>query len=195
MKRIITLSFAFTLLVPVAMTAQNTSKAPVSSKTFVEALLAEGPTVAYKKELMLYGQFIGTWDIVIKATIPNQPVKTTTSVWVFHWILEGRGIQDVIIPGGDHPATGFGTTLRMYDSKTDTWKIYWADPIEGRYTYLTARNGEGKIIQKGEFKPGVPMRWIFFDISKNHFQWRNDISFDGGKTWITVQHIEAVRDK
>jgi hypothetical protein len=62
----------------------------------IKGLVANGPDPILKEKLMLFGQFIGNWDIIEARYV--QPDGT----WVnmkgevhFGWILGGTAIQDV----------------------------------------------------------------------------------------------------
>jgi hypothetical protein len=76
----------------------------------LDLIAAAGPYAPLTKELMLYGRFVGTWDV--EATwYDGEEVRRGTGEWHFAWVLGGRGVQDVLYGSGASPDR-FGTTLR-----------------------------------------------------------------------------------
>ena len=62
----------------------------------IKGLMANGPDVSLKEKLMLFGQFVGDWDIVEARYMQadGTGVKMKGEVH-FGWILGGTAIQDV----------------------------------------------------------------------------------------------------
>ena len=46
---------------------------------------------------MLFGQFVGGWDVESHQYAPDGAERTLRGEWYFFWALEGRAIQDVIV--------------------------------------------------------------------------------------------------
>jgi hypothetical protein len=61
-------------------------------------IAASGPFEEYSEKLMLYGQFVGSWDIDATWYAHDGTRRTGRGEWHFNWILGGRGIQDVLLP-------------------------------------------------------------------------------------------------
>lgn len=157
------------------------------------SLHADGPQTEHAEKLMLYGQFAGSWEAEVFDYEPDGTRRKSRGEWHFGWVLEGRAIQDVFIApprsarGGGVPAgkrNSYGTTLRVYDPKSDTWSITWISTVNARRTTLTGRKQGEEIVQEGTDEDGDRIRWIFSDITPDSFRWRGEVSHDQGKTWF-----------
>lgn len=104
-------------------------------------------------------------------------------------ILDGYGHIDRIFVDKSLNVEPFeGFTLRFYNPKTETWKIWWSStqspgildiPVEGQFTgnvgvFLTSYNFAGKEVL-------VKFEWIKSD--PEHPKWQQYFSFDQGKEW------------
>jgi len=155
-----------------------------------EALISEGPA-SDARELMLYGQFVGEWEFDWTEYDDGGAVRAAArGDWIFGWVLEGRAVQDVwIVPGRE-----YGTTLRVYDPRTGTWKVTWNGPIQGTRASFVARVSGGEIVQEGVSAEGQPLRWIFSDIRDDSFRWRAVYSVDGGRSWRLRTEMNVQRN-
>ena len=140
----------------------------------------------------LYGRFIGSWDLDVTQFPEGGPARRRKGEWHFGWVLEGRAIQDVwIVPRrgplreGDAAANAFsyGTTLRIYDPRNDTWQIQWSDPVISNFLTMIGRKEGDDIVQLGRDQEGRPIRWSFSDITPDSFTWRGETSPDQGANW------------
>jgi hypothetical protein len=93
-----------------------------NSRVF-ELLAASGPYDEHAEKLMLYGQFVGSWDIDATWYEKNGASRKGKGEWRFAWILGGRGIQDMLFAVG-MPPHKFGTTLRCYDPTLDLHRYH-----------------------------------------------------------------------
>jgi len=158
-----------------------------------ELIAASGPFEEYPEKLMLYGQFVGSWDIDATWYQPGGQRRTGRGEWHFNWILGGHGIQDVLFASGAPPHQ-FGTTLRCYDSHMDAWHISWMQPAGDEFVHLLGRKSGDRIVQEGVGSdPLRRERWSFAEITTNSFLWLGEVSFDNGVTWILEQEMRAVR--
>ena len=73
----------------------------------VEALHARGPAPGYTDELMLFGRFVGSWNVAwTGADEKGQPTSRRGELH-FGWVLGGRAVQDIwIVPGRGVPGKG-----------------------------------------------------------------------------------------
>ena len=176
----------------------------ISTGTFgssdTRRLNASGPAPSTAEKLMLYGQFIGDWEFDYIGTNPDNSKVTGKGEWNFRWVLEGRAIQDTwILPlrsqrqKTGEPADEYGTTLRIYDSRIDAWRIVWSGPVAGTLRDFIARKVDETIVQECETKDGTPMRWIISEITDKSFHWRSVISRDKGKSWEPREELFARR--
>jgi hypothetical protein len=159
----------------------------------LELLAADGPFPEHADKLMLYGQFVGSWDI---HSINFQADGTRTEwqgEWHFAWILGGRGVQDVLWVTGA-PPHDYGTTLRCYDEERDVWHVSFMALASKEFVHLVGRHLGEHIVQEGAgLDPRRVERWTFSDITPTAFTWRGEVSFDQGKTWSLEQEMRAVR--
>jgi hypothetical protein len=104
-------------------------------------------------------------------------------------VLEGRAIQDVwILPGVFH-----GTTLRVYDPRSNAWHILWSDPLHQYYSRQVGRPEGRDIVQIGRNDSGELTRWSFRDITPDSFRWLGERSTDDGATWQLQAEFHARR--
>jgi hypothetical protein len=172
---------------------------PASASAFLAALSSAGPASDRAEKMQLYGQFVGSWEMDVRAPNPaGAPFEGKGEIH-FGWALEGRAIQDVWITpprGRPEAAAGpvqfYGTTLRVYDPALDAWHILWSDPLKQYYSRQLAR-AEGKdIVQLGEDASGK-VRWRFTEITPRSFHWIADRPEpDGGWRLIVEFFVRRV---
>jgi arginase len=157
-----------------------------------------------KPEYDMYARLLGNWRLkMIDYDSNNLTTRHRTGIWYFSRTLEGRAIQDVLVSPefGERPdgsaLTGnrYGNTFRMFDPKTNQWKIDWFNPVSGAHNQLVARTENDKIIQENVESGGLMMRWIFENITAESFHWYGEESSDKGKTWVLSAEFFASRIK
>jgi hypothetical protein len=162
----------------------------------ITALHVDGPTGEHAEKLMLFGRFVGSWDLQWTG---GSTAGTATGELHFGWVLGGRAVQDIWIvpgrgqPGHDQPPRGFhGSTIRFYDPTIDAWRSTWIEPINGRVRRFIGRpDGDDIVLLSDEDDP--PLRWRFTDIKTDSFTWRAETSHDGGTTRHFDEHMLATR--
>jgi hypothetical protein len=161
----------------------------IESLEFRQALMASGPASDRAEKMMLYGQFIGSWDGTVIVHHPDgQRFKNSCEVH-FGWALAGRAVQDVWIAPARKTRTAegedgmYGTTLRVYDPKTDQWEITWIDPVRRDFNRMVGRSVGNEIIQEYGDEAGDICQWCFTDIRPDSFHWISRESKDGRSTW------------
>lgn len=169
---------------------------------FLAALHADGPDPRLAKALSLYGRFVGSWRVELADHFPDGTTDRSIGEWHFGWVLQGRAVQDVWIAPpsprqAQNPPAGwplrYGTTLRMVEPATRTWRIVWTDPALGFQVMQVGREIDGDIVQEGKTHDGKAMRWSFRDIERQRFRWLGEVSEDGGKTWRLQLEMRAQR--
>lgn len=153
-----------------------------------QILHADAPAADRATQMMLYGQFIGSWDGALIYVDPQGVRRETSAEIHFGWVLEGRMVQDVwIAPARDAGAAAstlmHGTTLRVYDPQNDVWHITWIDPVRQVYNRMTGRKIGDEIVQEYRTEEGARVQWLFTDVRADSFHWVNRRSEDDGKTW------------
>jgi hypothetical protein len=83
--------------------------------------------------------------------------------------------------------------VRVYDPRLKLWRFTFHGPVHGTTVDMLAFAVGLEIVQE-RFSGGRCERWIFSDISDEHFYWRSVLSTDGGVSWRLTQAIEARRD-
>lgn len=154
----------------------------------IEALRADGPAQEIAEEMMLFGQFVGAWDVVVATKGNTGEIAELTGEWSFGWALSGRAIVDVWkVPGREH-----GVAVRYYDARIRAWRVSWSGPQTARQILFLAGQVGDEIVLEGE-EDGRPVRWIFSEIGANSFRWRAVSSWDEGATWNLTQEMRATR--
>lgn len=154
------------------------------------ALVASGPASEVATELELFGQFVGEWRVQNALFSESKGTWLESSlVWIFDWIISGRGIQDVLV---DSTGLALGTTVRTWDDLAG-WRVVWFCPRAGEHVVLSAVDHGSEIRLDGQQADARHVRWIFSDIRSDSFAWDGWCSNDGGETWWHEQHMEAHR--
>ena len=116
---------------------------------------------------------------------------------IFHGVLEGMAIQDVIVlPSRDtkteipHPLTEYGTTLRVYNPNTHAWDIAYC--YTGEIIRLEARKQDDMIVLTNI--DDNKKKWVFVKIEENTFHWQNITIKEDGE-WHINADIYAERIK
>ena len=169
----------------------------------IAALAADGPWPGHAKKLMLFGQFVGPWDVDITLFDLDGSVRAEgRGEWLFGWVLEGRAVQDVLVrPPRAERASGavetdfweYGTTIRVYDPAIDAWHVTWFAGVQGKALALTARAVEDRIVLDSVEREPLAFRWEFSDILADSCRWLGSASDDGGESWLVLQEMRLRR--
>ena len=165
----------------------------------VEALHVAGPAGEHAGKLMLFGRFVGSWQLQWSGSGPDGEPAATTGELHFGWVLGGRAVQDIwIVPGRGEPGEGVpplafhGSTIRFYDPAIDAWRSTWVEPVNGRVRRFIGRPaGDDIVLLSDEDDP--QLRWRFTDIEPDSFRWRAEISHVAGATWEFDEEMLATR--
>jgi len=112
------------------------------------ALLSEKPSAENRDQLMLFGQFVGSWQFESVEYHDDGSRPTQKGEIYFHWVLQGTAVQDVWIEAerSDSDLKEYGTTVRFYDPKTKSWKVTWIEPLRGAATILKVRRSATRLL-------------------------------------------------
>jgi len=168
----------------------------LDNKTKLEGLHADGPNSENKEKLMLFGQFVGDWDILENRSLrPDGTWAITRGELHWRWILEGRAVQDVwmTIDEKTGEAIPWGTTVRFYDPKIDAWRSVWISPRQGVVRTFIGRRVGYEIVLEGKNAEGQPEKWIFYEITLDSFKWRGEKSHDDGKSFVIGEVMQIKR--
>lgn len=161
-------------------------------QNFTQTLISENRGDGLPEEYDYFGGLIGSWDLDY---VDNNSSRTVKAEWHFARILEGMGIQDVIIlPSLDartatpHPDEEYGTTIRIYNPTTHAWDIAYC--YTGKIMRLEARKQDDMIVLTN--LADERQKWVFASIEDNAFHWQNVTVQETGEWHINVD-IYATR--
>jgi hypothetical protein len=158
---------------------------------FAGALLSAGPSGELGAAASTYDWLIGVWDAELIDFLADGSRHEQRGEWHFSWALEGRAVQDVLIAprrfkrnrSGPRKADRYGTSIRIYDSKEQLWRITWINPVTGNHEQLTGRKIGTDVVQEGKRASGQPIRWVFTHITPNSCLWYGEALQADGRTW------------
>src|SRR5207245_4474235 len=139
----------------------------------IKGLGADGPLPELKEKLMLFGQFVGDWEMDARYPQPDGTEIRAKGEIHFGWILNGRCVQDVWMSRDQRTGRAIpsGTTVRYYDPKIDAWHSIWISPKQGIMQSFVAKKEREESVQKGGTKAGYPEQWIIPQTTHASFPW------------------------
>jgi hypothetical protein len=150
----------------------------------------------------LYGWLVGSWDLDVLYYWAND-VSSRGIKGEVHagWVLEGRAIQDVWIMPPRSERSGppdkkmnmYGTTLRLWDSTIQAWRITWRNPAGDHHEDQIGRLDGPDIVQLGLRPDGTQTRWSFKDITGQSFHWLGESLASGEQIWKREGEFQARR--
>jgi hypothetical protein len=168
--------------------------APLFAQSTFPELLAEKPDPKFHDKAITLGQLAGAWTWEGSGLSADGTRSVTDKGQLtFHWILDGRAMQDVWMETerSDGDALVLGTTVRFYDPKTDTWRATWLDPGNHAMKAITGRRAGDDIVFEGTSSDGTQFQWIFSEIKPDSFRWHAE-RLIGGK-WVLYEDLRARR--
>ena len=167
--------------------------------TFEEIAGASGPHPEHAEALMLFGQFVGSWDVTARQIAPDGTERSLRGEWHFFWALEGRAIQDVILTprrADRDPSRwqmgDYQTALRFYRPADGTWDVTAISPVYDQVNRLVARQVGGEIVLEGHRPDGRAQRWRFYEIGRDRCRWRGEVVLENG-TWSIEEEMVLTR--
>jgi len=157
--------------------------------SFIDALKATGRSSEIPEADDAYGWLAGSWELDCRR-YAGEPVSIPGEAH-FGWVLEGRAIQDVwIMPkrsesnsSSDRTKNMFGTTLRVWDSSIQAWRIIWRNPVHNHFEDQIGRRIGKDVVQIGMRTNGVATKWSFTEITRDSFHWLGEALNADGITW------------
>lgn len=142
-----------------------------------------------------FAPLIGKWSFKWHDNIGTENESNNEGIWTFSRVLEGRGVQDTFVTSKINPRTGkheqeYGTTVRLYNPLNRNWDIFYG--CTGEAVLLVANREGDEIVLTCTSPVNLMMKWIFYDIRNDTFSWKNIVSFDNGKNWVTKARAEDV---
>jgi hypothetical protein len=154
---------------------------------FHAVLAAPGRSPEIPEALDAYGWLVGSWELEC-LHYKGAPVSLKGEAH-FGWTLEGRAVQDVWIM----PGHMYGTTLRVWDSGIQAWRISWKNPVQNHFEEQIGRRVGDEIVQVGLRANGTPTRWRYTEITPDSFHWLGEALEADGKTWRLEGEFQAKR--
>ena len=168
---------------------------------FASALVASGRSPEIPASADVYGWLVGSWERDVFDYDADGNARRSKGEVHFGWVLEGRAMQDVWImpPRAERTANldqrhnRYGTTLRVWDSSIQAWRVTWINPVTGRRNELIGRRSGPDIVQAGTHDDGTSIRWVFTDITPDSFRWTGESLQSDGTTWKLEDEFRARR--
>jgi len=147
-------------------------------------------------ETKLMGQLAGSWDaeqtIIGKDGTWNG--RKSKAIWRWYYILDGHAIQDDWISIDSlNRKKAVGTNIRIYNPDDKLWYMAWIDKTHRRLATFTATNESGNIVMDGTNSNGRHIHNTFYNIKQDTFDWKQEWTFDEGKSWVEVARIHCTR--
>lgn len=155
----------------------------IVSKAVLLILLLTGSAYAQSEPETYFDFWVGEWEVsweegedsVGKGINTIEKILDDTVIRENFRILEGQN-------------AGFkGTSISVYQKRSETWRQAWADNQGGYFDFRGSLDGNKRIFQTADrvMDDGSKMtqRMVFYDISKDAFTWDWEASNDGGDTW------------
>ncbi|HSZ74388.1 MAG TPA: hypothetical protein VK779_06185 [Rhizomicrobium sp.] len=162
----------------------------------VVVLLARGPHQDIGQSHNIFANLNGSWDVEVFDVETDGARRVSAGEWHFAWILEGRAMQDVFVSParadrkGNVPVKGnrCATTLRIFDSAEENWRVFYFNPVAQSYELLRAQQQGSDIVLEGTDAHGHAIRQAFTDIADNSFRWRREIQKPDGNWQLLAEH-------
>ncbi len=176
------------------MTAKESAR--YAEVPFIKHLHAMGPFKPLKDKLMLFGQFVGDWDIV-EAKSLQEDGSWITSTGELHsgWILGGTAVQEIWKSNGDGIEDTGGTTIHTYDPEVDLWNSIWISPNQATIRGFEGNRSGREIVLESRESNKKRMKWVFYDVKGSSFKWRSESTIDAGNSWITTEKMFLKRQR
>lgn len=149
-----------------------------------------------------YGWLIGSWKLVVcRYAGIDVGERGIVGEAHFAWVLDGRAVQDLwIMPRRSERTVSlgktmnmYGTTLRIWDSSIQAWRITWSNPAGDHYEEQIGRWSGKEVVQIGTRINGTPTRWRFTEITADSFHWLGEALETDGKMWKLEGEFRAKR--
>lgn len=183
--------------VPDVVVIDSGNKPPVGDVLL--DLLLDDPSACLNGPVRQFGRYVGDWDIAEEVSSDGVNWSPGNGArWKFTCVGGGTAIQDYWVPkapDGFSFLSGFGSNLRIYDRKNDSWDVVWAGPGGPSFTHLTGKaDAEGNIVMYWLSPVQTPPRRItFYTPTGDGWNWLLEVSNDDGVSWQPIYKIRATR--
>lgn len=133
--------------------------------------------------------WVGKWT----ATWKNPDGTTANATNTIEKTLNGTVLQEHF----NDPNSGFkGTSISVFNPKTNEWHQAWADNQGGYYDFIGETIGAKKIFKTQPVTKDDTVyiqRMVFYDITHTSLTWDWESTIDGGKTWTLNWRVNYTR--
>ena len=153
------------------------------SKTIYGEINANAP-----EELRAFSFLIGKWEGQGRTKIEDGKVAEFPMRWIGRYILDGMAIADEGHGPGPDGSAYMGISFRQYDALRRTWIIEFLN-VNGSFIRRQVNASTGAVTVSGQDvlitcgSPGMEIREHYRVPDRDHFNYRLDLSTDGGKSW------------
>ena len=150
-------------------------------------------------QLSQFAFLIGDWSCTTKFMKQDgKSYREGTAEWIGVYTLDGCAIQDYWIGHGPQGKDYYGTNIRSFDQKTGKWTNRWLPAGTLQWSSFESEMKDGKMVMIGgggtSPRGDFISRNTFYEIGPDSWRWRQDRSYDQGKTWFEgVGFIDAKR--
>jgi hypothetical protein len=152
---------------------------------------APAPKPCSSPENSQFDFWLGDWDASWPAAA-GSPAGTGTNR--IEKILDGCVVEEHFAAAGPSPLVG--RSHSVFVPKAGRWKQTWVDNQGGYLDFTGGMQGSEMILAREAKGPDGKLRlqrMVFLNIAKESFDWRWEVSADGGATWNLVWPIHYVR--
>lgn len=130
---------------------------------------------------------VGRWDADYTGKRADGTIVKGRADWRIRFILDGYALQDEWeYMDVDGNVLSHGTMYRTYDTNLGKWTIVEQTTGNLHFNHMTAEKVGDTMVMHEEIETSngkLKARRVFYNITQDSFDWRVDISPDGGKTW------------
>lgn len=159
-------------------------------RSLPEAVISD-PGACAEGPIQQFGRYIGDWKITDQTRDPNTGAWSPGqgARWIFSCVGNGTMVQDFWLPNSGN----FGTNLRRFNEETKSWEIIWGSNVSPNLDRIeAAQMDDGRIVMHYVAPLPTPLRRItFFPPDDEGWNWKLEISNDGGDTWVEGYRIRA----
>ncbi|MEX0723178.1 MAG: hypothetical protein WD357_00565 [Gracilimonas sp.] len=137
--------------------------------------------------------WLGGWEV----TWEERNGNTGRGTNFIEKTLNGKVIQENFRVNEGLMEGFMGTSISVYNPRTDTWKQAWADNNGGYFDFTGKIDGTNRIfqtdIQEREDGSLFTQRMVFYDITQDSLKWDWESSVDGGESWNLNWRISYIK--
>lgn len=141
----------------------------------------------------------GNWDVDMQWQNMEDTTKWDNSkgICTYRYILDGCAMECLLTSDmSGIPVSGY--MLTSYDREKSEWQSIWIDNMGSRMSFYTGNKNDGNMILIGEEMwqgQKYLSRTVIFNETPTSFEWTMDNSYDGGKTWQTIEKAKYTKSK